>query len=39
MDWIYGGATLYHIWVSHAMNGGQFFETLQSDSWEFSDNY
>ena len=38
MDWIYGGATFYDVWVSRAMNGDQFFEIPQSGSWEFSDN-
>jgi alpha-1,3-mannosyltransferase len=30
MDWIYGGATFYDVWVSRAMNGDQFFEVPQS---------
>jgi alpha-1,3-mannosyltransferase len=38
MDWIYGGATFYDVWVSRAMNGDQFFEVPQSGSWEFSNN-
>jgi alpha-1,3-mannosyltransferase len=38
MDWIYGGAIFYDVWVSRAMNGDQFFEIPQSGSWEFSDN-
>jgi alpha-1,3-mannosyltransferase len=38
MDWIYGGATFYDVWVSRAMNGDQFFEIPQSGSWEFADN-
>jgi alpha-1,3-mannosyltransferase len=38
MDWIYGGATFYDVWVSRALNGDQFFEIPQSGSWEFADN-
>jgi alpha-1,3-mannosyltransferase len=38
MDWIYGGASFYDVWVSRAMNGDQFFEIPQSGSWEFSEN-
>jgi alpha-1,3-mannosyltransferase len=38
MDWIYGGATFYDVWVSRALNGDQFFEIPQSGSWEFAEN-
>jgi alpha-1,3-mannosyltransferase len=38
MDWIYGGATFYDVWISRAMNGDQFFEIPQSGSWEFAEN-
>lgn len=38
MDWIFGGADFYDVWVSRAMNGDQFFEIPQSGSWEFAEN-
>lgn len=37
MDWIYGGATFYDVWVSRAMNGDEFFEIPQSGGWEFAE--
>ena len=38
MDWIYGGAFFYDVWVSRGINGDQFFEVPQSGSWDYAGN-
>ena len=38
MDWIFGGAIFYDVWVSRGINGDQLFEIPQSGTWDYSDN-